>query len=264
MFFLAMFSLVIILGAIVVLARLPFMQIRNVAVDGTTIASQEEISNVALSALEGSYFNLIPQRSILFFPKQKIHRAVQSSFKEIQDFKIKRKNLTTVSLSLAERVPVAIVCSGFRDDSNDEKCFWSDRHGYIMSSIASSSTAFSEKAYSYFYVPETQGEVKPGKNFLSEKRFKELLQFIENASRGGLSPLGMLIGENGEYEMYIRNRDGKSEATVSFDERSPFEITISNLLAFWQNGGKTGQASSTASYDYINLRFGNTVYYSPR
>ena len=82
---------------------------------------------------------------------------------------------------------------------------------------------------------------------------KNLQDFVKGVRASGISTLGILIGEEGSYELYIKNRD-LSTAVVYFDDRIPFESTMSNLLAFWDN--------KEANYNYINLRFGNNIFYS--
>ena len=62
--------------------------------------------------------------------------------------------------------------------------------------------------------------------------------------------------------MFIKNTQKDSEITVYFDDRSPFDSTLQNLLTFWQDSIENKKATSTPAFDYINLRFGNTVYYS--
>ncbi len=240
------------------------LQVREVLVDGSTLLPKDEISNEALASLGGSYGGIIPHTSILFFPDSEIHEAVSTKFKEIQDFTIHRSGFDSLTISLAEREPAAIVCAGFREESTRDDCYWSDKHGYIFASTASSAASYNEEAFDHFYVPADSGEVKPGKNFVEENLFNDLLNFIHGATKAGLEPLGLLVGENGEYEMYIKNKKGDTEATVSFDNKAPLDTMLSNLLVFWENSNSTKKATSTPAYDYINLRFGNTVYYSPQ
>jgi hypothetical protein len=251
-----------VLVTFIFLMRSSFLQINTVSIEGSTLVPKEAIEAKALSALSGNYFKVIPLSNIIFFPKSKIKKILSDNFKDIKDFSIFRSGLSSITISIAERVPIAIVCSGFRDETSSGDCYWSDARGYVFGSVDPSATSFSDTTYDHYYVPTDKGDITPGKNFLEEKRFKDLENFTHGAEKGGLNPLAILIGDSGEYEMYMKNKIGDSEMTVYFDDRRPFDSTLSNLLTFWQNTFDTRKATSTPVFDYINLRFGNTIYYS--
>lgn len=253
---------VTVLVAFVLLMRSSFLQIDTVTIEGSTLMPKESIKALALNALSGNYMKVFPLTNIIFFPKSKIKKILSDNFKDIKDFSIFRSGLSSITISIAERVPVAIVCSGFRYETSADDCYWSDAHGYVFGSVDPSTTSFSDTIYNHYYVPTDKADITPGKNFVDEKRFKELENFTQGAIKGGLQPLAILIGDNGEYEMYMKNKIGDSEMTVYFDDRRPFDATLENLLTFWQNTFDIHKATSTPVFDYINLRFGNTIYYS--
>jgi hypothetical protein len=256
--FLALLCLVTFSASAILVLRAPFLQIKNIVVEGSTFAAPEAVSAAALSSLSGSYFGTIPKSSTFFFSKNQIDQALASHFKQIGDFTIHRRGLSGLRVVVKERTPAAVVCSGFREDGYSN-CFWSDEKGMVFSKMATTSTPIT---FNHYYIPSEQSEVSPGTNFVTEKRFGELQKFIKGSILGGLLPLGVLIGENGEYEMYVKNRQGDSEVTIYFDDRASFDTTLENLLAFWQNSTNAKKATTTQAFNYINLRFGNTVYYS--
>ncbi len=211
-----------------------------------------------------------------------IEKAIHKNFMEIDTVSVRRSGFRELTISVEERLPVAVVCSGFREDISQNKtqgdspvnCYFSDKHGYIFRSMASSSTQFSPSisrdSYTHYYVPTDKEDSLLGATFIEEKRFQELEKFVKGARLGGLFPLGILIGQNGEYEMYMKNKKVDSEITVYFDDKAPFGNTLSNLLTFWQNLLQNARQNSksattpiitTQAFDYIDLRFGNAVYY---
>ncbi len=260
--FLAVLCVVTILAAFILLLRVPFFQIKEIVVEGSTHTPPEIVSKVALGSLSGNYLGVIPHSSTLFYSKKRITKALEDNFKQINVFTVHRKGINGLRLTIEERMPTAIVCPGFRDEAEQGQCYLSDTHGYIFGSMATSTPQNLFSSLNYYYVPTEQGVISAGNNFIPEKRFSDLQKFMNGALRGGLLPLGVLISEGGEYEMYIKNKKGDSEVTVYFDDRSPFERTLLNLLTFWDNGANGKKATTTPAFDYINLRFGNTVYYS--
>ena len=52
------------------------------------------------------------------------------------------------------------------------------------------------------------------------------------------------------------------DITVYFDDKIPFENTLSNLVTFWKDAVIKNRNANAPVFDSINLHFGNTVYYS--
>lgn len=253
--FLLSLCVLTLLATLILCLRMSFLQIHTVKTEGSNTISNAEVQATALSSLSGNYFGIIPHSSSLFFSKNTIRTALAERFKGISDFLIRRSGLSEITVSLRERVPSAIVCAGFRDDTSSNDCYVADNRAFIFGIVSSSTPVLN-----HYYVPSEP--ITVGKAFVDENRFRELETFVKGALKAGLAPLGVLLGEKGEYEMYIKNRKNDSEVTVYFDDRSPFDSTLSNLLTFWDSNTNPQKATSTPAFDYINLRFGNTVYYS--
>ncbi len=258
---LAFFLIAALSVSTILFFRSPYVEISSVNVEGSSLVSKDEIVSNVMSSLSGSYMHLIPFTNIFFVPKDNIRESLSDKFSEIKNFSIRRTGLKEITISLEERIPSAIACSGFREDPTTENCYFSDNNGYIFKEISTSTRSAGEK-YNLYYIPTDKGEVTTGQNFIEEKRFRELENFLSGVIKGGLNPLGLLIGEDGEYEMYVENITGENEATVYFDDKLSFDNTLSNLLTFWESTVKKGTRNLETPFEYINLRFGNTIYYS--
>ena len=262
--------LVVIVFIFVLIMRLPAFQIKDIETNGTTIVSSKMIEEKVLSGLEGQYFGIFPISNVFFYPKNNLEKILKDSFYEIDNVSIKRSNVSKLNISIVERTPTAIVCSGFYDESSDNGssneeniCYFSDENAYLYSTTSLLSI------YNHYYIPDDKKEIMAGIVFMDKTRFNELQDFFDGAVRGGIAPLGILIGEDGEYEMYMKNIIGKNntsssplpDITIYFDDKKPFDFTLSNLLTFWKNSMDKARTSSYPVFDYINLRFGNTIYY---
>jgi hypothetical protein len=254
--FLVILCVLSISAAAILLLRTSLFQVKNITIVGSTMNDGDKMGAVALASLAGNYFGIIPYSNTLFFSKKKIDETLTNDFKHIKSLSIHRSGISSLKIDVVERTPAAVVCSGFRDDDGAKKCYLSDEHGYIFGAIASST---SEKL-NHYYIPTENSKISLGSQFLSEDRFKSLQSFFSGVSRGGLAPLGILIGDNGDYEMYVENQSKNSEVTIYFDDHFPLESTLENLLTFWRNS--VLKKDTEKDFDYINLRFGNTVYYS--
>lgn len=261
--FLFCISVAVIIAASIYLLKASFLQIDTIFIDNTDISPviSKEIKENALDILSGNYFNLIPKSNILFFPKNLMVKTIHDSFREIDTIAIRRTGLSDITISIKDRIPVALVCAGFREEnSNNETCFLADRHANVFAPFdaVSTSTGISASTYNRYYVPADKISLSTSTGFIDERIFSELQTFVDGATRGGLAPQGVLIGEGGEYEMYT-----KSGTTVYFDNRIPLATSLSNLMTFWQNSlEKNKKSTSTAVFDSVNLHFGKAIYYS--
>lgn len=225
------------------LMRMPFLQVKEVVVIGALGIKDEMLKEKTLAHIGSS--------NIFFFSKDKIEHALKNEFQGIEDVDIRRAGFSKIKISVRERTPAALICAGFPETGlENEECYLSDAEGYVFT-IAGKPYP---EGYNRYYVPADKGEITAGLSFINKKRFDELQKFLDGASKAGIYPVGILIGDGGEYEMYVR-----PDTTVYFDDKTPFENTLSNLTAFWDNARK---ASSSPVFNYINLRFGNTIYYS--
>lgn len=261
----------------VLVARIPFIQIKEIEVSGTSRASHEKVQAVIKEKLIGTYFSLIPRTNILFFPKEESEVALKKEFKDIENISIKRKGFSKINVELGGMIAAALVCEGFHQDEIEEmaNCFYADKAGYVFSRV-STSTSFSVPVASSspefrYYIVSDKGEGIIGTNFIEREKFTEMMSFVEGARQAGIPPLGILIAENGQYEMYVKNPRSRSsttpEITIYFDQRVPLKDTLSNFVAFWGNtfsSGSSGaaKATTTGTIDYINLRYGNNIFYS--
>lgn len=246
-----------IIITIVYILRSPFLQISSMNIKGVSTLNTEEIKGKILSALSGDYFSVIPRSSVLFYPKKSIKNTLSESYKQIEKIDINRKDVSNLEVNIVEYRPIALICEGFYEENiNNGNCFFANKDGYVFAkSISSPASIF------HYYIETDKGDGIIGLNFIDSNRFKELQRFIESISNSGIPISGMLIGENGAYELYVKNKDN-SEAIIYFDDRSPFGKTSSNLIAFWNDSQiiKKG-ATTTPIFDYINLRFGNNIFY---
>ena len=230
-------------------------------VEGSKSDDIGDIKKTVLTQLEGNYLHSIPKSSTFFYPKDEIEQAVKNSFKKIDSLSISRSGLSGLILKITEKAPSAIVCVGFHDDNDsDQDCYFSDKDGYVYEK----SPQFSEGVYPKYYITRNNNQEVLGTTFISTDLFRNLQAFVANAGKSNISPLGLFIGDGGKYELYVKNLD-ESEAVVYFDNRQPLEKTLSNFIAFWNDSlKKKKNATSTPAFEYINLRYGNNIFYATK
>jgi len=263
LFLLLFFFILFIIGTILFI-RLPFVQINKVNIIGTDNIPINEIKDSTFEYLEGKYLGIIPKSSIIFFPKKTISNNLLNKYKIINNLSISRDGLSEITVNITNRVPSAIVCDGFRGDNIPHDCFLSDKKGYIYN--RASIEDIDNNNYNKYFFPNSSESLKEGTVFIDEILFGKLQGFISGSIQNGLLPLGILVGTNGEYEMYVENvfvKEGiTTDITIYFDNKTPFETTLSNLITFWKDALEKNRNANAPIFDSINLHFGNTIYYS--
>ncbi len=251
------FVVVVVIALMILILRIPFFQISNVVVRGNTAVNTVELQNIALNQLKGNYALVIPKSNFIFYPKSSIEDAIYSSFPKIDRQNIELDGINSIHIDVTERAPSILVCDGYSDDGSDESCYFADSLGFVYEK----SPIFSENVYFKYFMNTSSSSVAIGSVFLNKDRFAKLQQFISELNSTIIDATGLLIGDDGSYELYIKNPDGSS-GVVYFDDRTPLENTKSNLLVFWQNAlDKKIGLTHMPSFEYVNLRFGKNIFY---
>ncbi len=237
--------------------RLPTLQITSIKIEGATTRSHEEVTTKIIAGLTGSYLKIIPHSHILFFPRNKVVEIIEHSFKDLEVKSVRRSGLSQLSVLVDEREAAALICPGFYEPNPDEeKCFMADEEGYVFKKAPQ----FSNGIFTRFYILSEKGEVTEntiiGTQVLESSKFKLLRDFVSGVSKVGVTPIGVLIRDDGQNELYLK---GSPEVTVYFDEKIPLEKTLSYFTAFWENAKAI--STTTPEFQYIDLRFGKSIYY---
>lgn len=251
-------SLIFILLILLILVlHLSLFKINSINISGADSVSIQNIEKTVKSSIDGSYLYIIPRSSFIFYPKSKIRNILINDYPEIKDLDIKIKGLTNLNIDIDERKPEVIVCEGFRNDENDGSCYYSDAGGFVYGKAASTT----DSNYFKYYVNQNSTTTIMGSYFTRGTKFIELQKFIRDIANSGIKANGILVSDDNSYELYIENFD-ESDAIVYFDDRTSFDKTLLNLVVFWKNAvNKKIGLSVVPNFDYINLRFGNNVFY---
>lgn len=240
-------SILIVLIAILFSFRFSFLRVTNISVNDTLNIKSEEIRREVLDMISGNYYLFIPKNSYFFLSEEKIKNKIAEDFKRIDDISVKIKGTTNLNIEITERQPEVMICDGFREDEESEHCSFADKQGIIFEKIASTT----DKVYFKYY----------SSNEIDKDKFLQFQNFIKNVENSGIIATGLLVSEDGSYELYIKNVD-QSIAVVYFDDRTTLDKVVSNLSVFWKNSlNKKIGSDSIPNFEYINLRFGNNVFY---
>ncbi len=225
-----------------------------------------DLEAAAYKALEGSYFGLLSKANSFIYPASSVAAAVQAASSRIDTVKVSPDGMHGLAISVIEKTPSAIVCSGLPDFDADGAlmddaasrgdCYFADASGKLFKEIPPAVPS----SYSVFYAPAISDD-PIGRYATSTREFQALQSFVNSLRAAHIIPEGILVKPGGEYELYARNsRAGKggtatsSTAIIYFNDSGSFVTELSNLSAFWNK-------MAPANFEYIDVRYGSNVFY---
>ena len=248
LFFVIGFSLII--TGLAYLSRLEKLNITGIEVVGNKIVDGETIGATAESELSGSYLWLFPKTNFLFYPKNKIINNLYDKFKTLKDISLSVKNQKILQIAVFERIALYTWCGIMPPEksNSDQKCYFLDEAGFIFDEAP----YFSGEVYFKFY----------GKVFQNYTDiFSQLILLKENLENMGLKPIALYVAEDGNAKIFL-SRGNDSHPEILFKSSDDVEKIAENLeTALTTDPLQAELKKKFSSLVYIDLRFGNKVYY---
>jgi cell division septal protein FtsQ len=242
----------------VYLSGLNSLNINNIEISGNKVVDTETIKTIVEQQLAGKYFGLFPKTNILFYPQNKIKNALQNQIKRLQDINLSLKNNNILQISVYERTPEYLWCGenlpslggGLPANSQagigegSEQCYFMDENGYIFDEAP----YFSGEVYFKFY-----GSIQ---------NFKQLVSFNDILIGLGLKPISLFITNDGDIQIFLSGSSLAATPKIILRANADFEKVAENLeTALSTEPLQSEFKNKYSSLQYIDLRFGNKVYY---
>lgn len=257
-FFLIVF--IILSVGIVFLLRMKFLQLKNIEVTGNVVLEQKDIQYFINKKYEGKYLWLIPKNNTLFVLPKTVTKSLQKEFPRIDNISVRRNFPRSLSVDITERKGVYVWCGndiGISSVSKDIPCFFVDKEGIIFSEAP----YFSGTPFVLFLGGEKNKDQILGTQLLNQNDFKNIILIYDVISKLKLSPYAVLVLPDGEYEILLR--DGQynflNSPRIKLKDIND-QIIISQNLAAALNT-KIFKENKISDFSYIDLRFGNKVFY---
>jgi len=248
-----LFLFLAVLVGLTYLSRVSGINIQEVEIVGNKIVDLEEARSLAEEVILESYFYLFPKTNVLFFPKDDIKDKLQNRFKGIKNVDFSITDELKLKISLTEREAEYLWCGDTviqPAEGGIPKCYFMDDTGFIFDEAP----YFSGDVYFKFYGQIGEAEFD---SFLSLKNAFEAL---------GLNPAGMSVDGDGDIKMIlVAGSSSFPGPEIIFKADSDFDEALGNLeVALNTEPFLSNFQNKYSALEYIDLRFGNKVYYKFR
>ncbi len=258
-FYVFIFLAVIVL--LVYISRLSILNISEIQITGNKVIETETLKTVVAKHIQGNYFYFFPKTNIFFYPKDAIENDLQSNFKRLKDITLTIQNKKVLAISMTEREAIYTWCGDVLpavDNTGQYKCYFMDDKGYIFDEAP----YFSGNVYFRFFgTIDNMGNIL-GSSFMPDK-FANLLFFKKSLEGMGLKPTAFFVNNFGELNVFFSTQSMLPNGPVFMLKMdSDFSKVIENLEASLMTEPlKTNLKTKFYSLEYIDLRFGNKVYF---
>lgn len=233
--YLFIFGIIALFVGTTFLLRMDSLKIKEVAIETDNQTLKQNIKEFVMKKISGNYLFFIPKANLLFVDEKQIEKDIKEQYLRIEDVSINKNLEGILEIKLTERVAVALWCSG------GEKCDLVNTEGYIFAPATKTDL---ENKIIFEGILE---EAKIIRDFELFMRFSKLLE----EQKIQIQKYTLEMDKKNTVETNI------GDIVFSFDEMS-VENKIENLLLIIEEEQKKGRK---AEFEYIDLRFGNKVFY---
>lgn len=250
---LALFTALTSVYGIVYTLRHEALQVRTVVVSGAEVLDARELQAVTRALLSGTYFYIIPKSSALLRPRRSLEAAVLHAFPRLKSAEVTTENVSTVVLSVSEREPRALWCGeNHLERASTPACYFMDSEGYVFAEAPE----FTGLVYTRYFGALGRGEPIVGQYFLSGTKFSELTKFTDALAREGVELADVALTDR-DVELYLTGG-----TVILFSQSQELNRVLDNLLSVIS--AEEFKNRERFNLDYLDLRYGNKVYYKER
>lgn len=234
------------------------INISQITISGNRVVSIEKIEEIINSNMEGNYLWLFPKSNFLICPEKKIKSELLQKYKRIKDISFSNEEPDKLEVLVSEYEGKYLWCGisipTLNKNNDDNKCYFLDNKGYVFDEAP----YFSGEVYFKFY-GHNNGELL-GSYFLKDY-WVNIISFKNNLEQLNLRPTAFWLDENEDGNMAL-SYGPMIGPRIIFKMDSDFEKLAENLQAALSTEPlQSNFKNKYSSLLYIDLRFGNKVYY---
>ncbi len=243
-------AVAVLFGGSVWVARLPSLSVSAVTVRGAVTVPVADIERTVAGQIAGAYLALFPKSNAALLPRDEVAAAILAAFPRIRSVDVARDNLNGLTITVDERTPYALWCGVAHPAGGGDPtgCYFLDDSGYIFTGAPD----FSGDVFFRYFGPAPEEPINA--NFLTPGEFTELDLFARSARDVGVKPVSLAVLDAPDAELHL---EGGSR--ILFNRTGNLSDVLQNLKSVLESDVFRTRGSLTL--DYVDLRFGNKIFY---
>ena len=249
---------------LVFLSRWERLQIENIEISGNKIIESKMILEKVEEDLTGHYLWVIPKTNFLLYPENSIKKELAEDFKRLENINVSIDTMRVLKIELSERKAVYTWCGDTLDSrtagiNTENKCYFMNELGYVFDEAP----YFSGDVYFRFFGKiNRNGEDPSGRYFLVDN-FGKLIFFLDTLKNIDIKPIALYVKEDGEAELYLSSNASLIDSPkIIFNIDTDLNKIAENIQASVATPVFKEQIEKDPdSLLYLDLRFGNKIYY---
>lgn len=237
-------------------------QIQNIEVAGEEAVDELVVKEIVTENTEGKYLFLFNKKNVLIYPGVSIRSQIQKEIPKISKVEINLKN-NILNLNVSERTGEYLYCRA--NVTEEEKilsdtCYFMDENSFVFSKAP----YFSDNVYFKVNSDIKQDDILGTKVF-DDDYLKRIIIFKNNLEKIGIKAVAINVDASGEDSISLESRGGTYQPKILIKRNDNLENVFLDFFTFIQDE-KVGKEidGKYKSLEYINLRFGNKIYYKFR
>ena len=226
------------------ISYLPQFSIQSVTVVGTKDVAPQLIRDYVQTVLDDGSFHFLSSKNVLLYPGGAIEKAVVEYFPRIASVTVSRPSFaaTELTVTVTERSEFALWCE------DPVRCYQMDEGGFIFAELPAASTT-SQYVF-HGGVATTTSPV--GQRFVAA-HLPALVALLIGLGQSGFTPLGATVENDTDFSVPLERG---YFLKASFGANA--DTLVKNLQLVLSSDALRGKESQL---DYVDLRFGDRVYY---
>lgn len=219
-------------------------KIKNIIISGNSFLKENEIRWRVESTMSAKIFGIIPQDRFFSFSPEKAKDDLLFQFGRLSSAEVIKDIPSTILVSVKERESFALLCL-----LNTKDCHFVDETGFIFEKAP----FFSSGVFVKFF-DERSAKPVEGQFLINQETLKRLFSFLDKVS-AFFDVTEIYLDDDGVYK--LRTVGGLD---LILDKADDWDLVFSNFETFFGNYKDSGHLD----FEYIDLRFGNKVFYKTK
>lgn len=259
-FLIGIFVLILLLSGIAILSRSDKINIKIIEVKGVNSIDTRTVEELIKENISGHYLYFFPKSNIFILPKNKIRYELENNHKQFKNIELKIVGTTTLVVTLSVREAQYLWCGEEFLSTELKSCYFMDENGFIYDNAP----YFSGDVYFKFFgkidfIDNPIGAIFQSVHFEKISLLKELLKEIN------IEPIALYLREDGDMELYLSSSADDIKPKIIFNPDADVVKMSENLQsALLTDPLMSDFKDKYNKLQYIDLRFGNKVYYKFR